>query len=140
MIAAPFRMLSIALLLVLGANAAAAKASLYERLGGQSGVAAIADTLIDRVAADPTLGRSFADTNLKHIKTLLAEQICDLSGGPVPLLGRHDEGNPCGSPHFGSRVLWDGGRLARDLEAAPCEHWRQERIAALAGADETRRG
>ena len=44
--------------------AASAESRLYDRLGGAAGVAAIADTLIDRVAADPMLGRSFKDSNL----------------------------------------------------------------------------
>jgi len=75
-------------LLLLGAGAARpAQPRLYDRLGGAAGVAAIADTLIDRVAADPKLGRSFKDTNLDRIKKLLAEQICDLSGGPCRYSG-----------------------------------------------------
>jgi hemoglobin len=66
---------------------AAEHATLYERLGGETGVAAIADSLIDRVAADPRIGASFKDTNLEHIKKMLAEQICDLSGGPCRYSG-----------------------------------------------------
>ena len=69
------------------AVADASPATLYERLGGESGVAAISDTLIDRVSADPRLGRSFKDTNLGRIKKLLAEQLCDLSGGPCHYTG-----------------------------------------------------
>jgi len=69
------------------ACAAAAAPQLYDRLGGQTGVAAIADTLIDRVTADPVLARSFKDANLKRIKKLLAEQICELSGGPCRYSG-----------------------------------------------------
>jgi hemoglobin len=61
--------------------------TLYSRLGSQSGVAAIAAALIDRAAADPSLGRSFKDTNLKRIKTLLAEQLCDLTAGPCRYSG-----------------------------------------------------
>lgn len=67
--------------LVWSLASAAAPASLYERLGGQSGIAGIADTLIDRVASDPKLSRSFKDSNLARIKKMLAEQICSLSGG-----------------------------------------------------------
>lgn len=38
--------------------------------------------LIDRVVADPRLGRSFEDSNIPRVKDKLAEQICELSGGP----------------------------------------------------------
>jgi hemoglobin len=61
--------------------------TLYSRLGGQSGVGAIAAALIDRAAADPALGRSFKDTNLKRIKKLLAEQLCELTAGPCRYSG-----------------------------------------------------
>ena len=61
--------------------AAGASGTLYSRLGGPAGVAAIAGALVDRAAGDPALGRSFKDTNLEHIKKLLAEQLCDLTGG-----------------------------------------------------------
>jgi hemoglobin len=74
----------------LAARVAAADISsstLYERLGGQSGVAAISDMLIDRVSADARLGRSFKDADLGRIKRLLAEQLCDLSGGPCHYTG-----------------------------------------------------
>ncbi|HME38703.1 MAG TPA: group 1 truncated hemoglobin [Steroidobacteraceae bacterium] len=88
MTAVAYRVLASSLLLLVGAAAsAAAPARLYDRLGGQIGVAAIADALVDRVSADPTLGRSFKDSNLGRIKQLLAEQICDLSGGPCRYSG-----------------------------------------------------
>jgi hemoglobin len=74
-------------LLLLSGIAAGAPAHLYDRLGGEAGVAAIAGSLIDRVSADPKLGRSFKDSNLDRIKRLLAEQICDLSGGPCRYSG-----------------------------------------------------
>jgi hemoglobin len=67
--------------------ATAGAATLYDRLGADIGVHAIADELIDRAAADPVMGRSFADVNLKRVKRLLAEQICELSGGPCHYTG-----------------------------------------------------
>lgn len=73
--------------LVLIASAEAGAPPLYDRLGGADGVAAIAAALTDRVAADPKLGRSFKDAKLDRIKKLLAEQICDLSGGPCRYSG-----------------------------------------------------
>ena len=85
-----YRVVVTALLLLMAASAGAAASAeprLYDRLGGAAGIAAIADSLIDRVAADPVLGRSFKDSNLNRIKKLLAEQICGLSGGPCLYTG-----------------------------------------------------
>jgi hemoglobin len=98
MTAVAYRVLALSLLL-LAALPAGAKASLYDRLGGQIGVAAIAGSLIDRVSADPILGRSFRDSKLERIKNLLAEQICDLSGGPC-----HYSGDSMKDVHAGHRI------------------------------------
>lgn len=68
-------------------TAQGASATLYDRLGGAEGVTAIATQLIDRVVADPALGRSFKDSNIDRVKRLLGEQICDLSGGPCKYSG-----------------------------------------------------
>jgi hemoglobin len=62
-------------------------ASLYERLGGAPAVTQIANELIDRVAADPRLGESFKDSNLKRVKQKLDEQLCEISGGPCRYSG-----------------------------------------------------
>ncbi len=67
MIAVAYRVLAGSLLLLAG-MALGAQTRLYDRLGGQSGVAAIAAALINRVTADPKLGRSFKDTDLDRIK------------------------------------------------------------------------
>jgi hemoglobin len=80
-------LLAAAVLVARPAIADTSRSTLYERLGGESGVATISATLIDRVAADPRLGRSFKDTDLGRIKKLLAEQLCDLSGGPCHYTG-----------------------------------------------------
>ena len=90
MIGVTYRVVVTALLLLAGeavGAAAGAEPRLYDHLGGAVGVAAIADSLIDRVAADPKLGRSFKDSSLGRIKKLLAEQICELSGGPCRYSG-----------------------------------------------------
>jgi hemoglobin len=98
MAAALFR-LAIVLPLLAGMAVAGASGTLYESLGAKAGVAAISDALIDRVASDPVLGRSFADTNLARIKKLLAEQICDLSGGPCRY-----SGDPMRQVHAGHHI------------------------------------
>jgi hemoglobin len=98
MTAATYRVLACTFLLLAG-MAAGAQLRLYDRLGGAPGIAAIADSLIDRVAADPVLGRSFKDSDLERIKKLLAEQICDLSGGPC-----HYSGDSMKQVHAGHHI------------------------------------
>jgi len=94
----PFRLATV-LALLAGVAAHGASHDLYERLGAENGVAAISNALIDRVASDPVLGRSFVDTNLPRIKKLLAEQICDLSGGPCRY-----SGDPMREVHAGHHI------------------------------------
>jgi hemoglobin len=91
--------LAILLPLLAGTAVAGVSGTLYESLGAETGVAAISDALIERVASDPVLGRSFADTNLARIKKLLAEQICDLSGGPCRY-----SGDPMREVHAGHHI------------------------------------
>jgi hemoglobin len=78
---------------------ATADDSLYLRLGGEAGVAAIADTLIDRVVANPVTGPNFKDAKIGRIKKLLAEQICELSAGPC-----HYSGDPMKEVHAGHQI------------------------------------
>ena len=75
------------LLLAAGPSLAGGPATLYDSLGGAPGVSAISAELIDRAAADPVLGRSFKDSNLKRVKEHLAEQICRLAGGGCTYTG-----------------------------------------------------
>ncbi len=76
-----------------------AEATLYQHLGGEAGVSAIATSLVDRVAGDPALGRSFKGTNLALIKQHLAAQLCELSGGP-----RHYDGDNMRDVHAGHDI------------------------------------
>lgn len=93
------RLLAALMLLIAGTSAACASATLYTRLGGGPGIVAISNALIDRVVADPTLGRSFKDSKLDRIKRLLAQQICELSGGPC-----HYSGDSMQEVHAGHHI------------------------------------
>jgi hemoglobin len=55
--------------------------SLYSRLGGTSRVTDFVNDTIDAVAASPRTNRSFDKLNLQHVKDMLVEQICSLTGG-----------------------------------------------------------
>ena len=106
--------LTLSILWLTGTAVAAPPPSLYERLGGDVGVHAISDTLIDRVAADPRHGMSFEDVNLKRLKRLLADQLCELSGGPCKYTG-----SPMKESHAGLHVtegdFYDMVNTLRDI-------------------------
>lgn len=77
--------------LILGLASFAVQAqtgSLYERLGGDSGVKVIASDLIDATRADPHSGRTLQEkVDIPRVKRLLAEQICMLAQGPCQYSG-----------------------------------------------------
>jgi hemoglobin len=68
--------------------AAPAKASLYERLGGQPAIVAVVDDFVGNVAADSRINGQFARTDISRLKGLLVEQICAGTGGPCTYTGR----------------------------------------------------
>lgn len=61
--------------------------SLYQQLGGESGIAAITDGLLREIEQDQRIAHHFADTDIGRFRTLLAEQLCDISGGPCVYSG-----------------------------------------------------
>lgn len=67
--------------------AVAPAGSLYGRLGGTPKVTAFVNQTIDKVAADPHMNRSFDKVNLQHVKDMLSQQICSLTGGGCTYTG-----------------------------------------------------
>ena len=63
---------------------AAVSASLYQRLGGAAGVAAIVDDAVDRHAANPMLAPRFRGHDLPQLKTLGVGFLSAGAGGPRP--------------------------------------------------------
>jgi hemoglobin len=61
--------------------------SLYARLGGTSKVTAFVNQTIDAVAANPRMNQSFDKVNLQHVKDMLIEQVCSLTGGGCQYTG-----------------------------------------------------
>jgi hemoglobin len=61
--------------------------SLYARLGGTPVVSALVSETIEKVAAAESTKRSFDKVNLQHVKDMLAEQICSLTGGGCTYTG-----------------------------------------------------
>jgi hemoglobin len=85
-------------LLVPGSNAVFAQnaqggKSLYERLGGQPAVQAVASGLVDRILADSRINKWFAHAssspeNTSAYKAKLTAFICKSVGGPCEYTGR----------------------------------------------------
>jgi hemoglobin len=71
----------LALLLALMPTAHA-QDSLYTRLGGRPALEAVVDGLVTRATKDPRIQDFFKETNLKHLRTQLVEQLCAATGGP----------------------------------------------------------
>lgn len=74
--------------LLLRGTPAGADDSLFQALGGREGIVRIAAMTIDLSVADPRINATFADINHARLKRLLADQFCQLSGGPCVYEGR----------------------------------------------------
>jgi hemoglobin len=61
--------------------------SLYQRLGGESGVEKIVDGVLSGIEHDPGIVHHFEDTDIPRFRRLLIEQFCELSGGPCKYTG-----------------------------------------------------
>ena len=67
------------------------KKTLYERLGGYSAIAAVANDLLPRLRADAQLGRFWAhrgEDGIMREKQLLIDFLCASAGGPMYYRGR----------------------------------------------------
>ena len=70
--------------------AAPAKPSLYRRLGGREGIALVVDQFVANVVADDRVNARFKAMQpaaVFRLRSNLADQICDATGGPCSYLG-----------------------------------------------------
>ncbi len=73
--------------LVLAACQQQPDTTLYQRLGGKSGVEKIVDGVLSGIEHDPSIVHHFEDTDIPRFRRLLIEQFCELSGGPCKYTG-----------------------------------------------------
>jgi hemoglobin len=103
--AATSRVTALVIVLTLGAPLFAAEEaapppdSLYARLGGKPVVTKLVSDTIDQVVADRRINQSFTDVNIKHVKDMLVEQICQLGNG-----GCVYSGDPMREVHAGHHI------------------------------------
>ena len=63
-------------------------ATLYEQMGGESKMRAVAEEFTRVLLADDRTNFTFAETDLKKFTQFIFEQFCNLSGGPCQYTGR----------------------------------------------------
>ena len=71
-----------------GAETRAADRSLFQAMGGEGVLRTAVDRFADLIVADDRINFTFADANMLKFKTLLYDQLCELSGGPCHYTGR----------------------------------------------------
>ena len=65
--------------------------TLYKRLGGREGIATVVGDFVTNMAGDSRVNARFKDmkpADVEKLKSNLADQICDATGGPCSYLGR----------------------------------------------------
>ena len=63
------------------AGGAPADDTLFRALGGQAGIARIVDDFVPRLVADPRMSEFFKKAKQPHLKLMLEQQFCVVSGG-----------------------------------------------------------
>ena len=76
-----------AAVLVLAGAVHAQTAPLYQALGEKPGITALASDFVDRVKANPRIGKMFDDIKPVYLKEQFTDQFCELSGGPCKYEG-----------------------------------------------------
>jgi hemoglobin len=72
-------------------SSAPATPTLYQRLGGREVIKQVVDDFVANLAADPRVNARFKGLDaakVAKLQTDLADQICDVTGGPCAYLGR----------------------------------------------------
>ncbi|MEM1230240.1 MAG: group 1 truncated hemoglobin [Pseudomonadota bacterium] len=83
-------------LLLTGCAGRSAVPTLYDDLGGSDGVTALVDAFIDRLAVDPVVIDTFANTDMLEFRRLAIQHMCEISDG-----GCHYEGRNMRDAHAG---------------------------------------
>ena len=61
--------------------------SLYAAFGQKPGLVKLVDDMMVRLEADPRTAPHFKDANIGHLKEMLVEQFCQVTGGPCVYKG-----------------------------------------------------
>ena len=91
--------------------------TLYQRLGGREAIKQVVDDFVANLAADPRVNARFKGLDAaksEKLRTNLADQICDATGGPCAYLGKDMK-----TAHAGMGITSDDfTALVEDLQKA----------------------
>src|SRR5579872_5453163 len=62
--------------------------SLYDRLGGLDAINAVTGSWVARVGGDDRANGKFVRTDIPRLKKEVADQLCEVTGGPCTYTGR----------------------------------------------------
>ncbi|MES2038502.1 MAG: group 1 truncated hemoglobin [Pseudomonadota bacterium] len=79
------------LLSSLSTHAQSGNDTLYQSLGGKTGISTFVNSFVAIVLEDARINKAFKETDTERLASLLTEQFCELSGGPCKYSGRSME-------------------------------------------------
>ncbi len=125
--------LHLALLMLAVAPAAvpARADTLYDRLGGQAGVAMISRNAVALYTTDARIKADFDNTNLERLRSHLADQLCQLAGGPCIYRGRSMAASHAGLEMTQAKFNAVAEGMQAAMEQAGVSYWTQNRMMAL---------
>lgn len=105
--------------------------TLYESLGGQPGVEQIARNAVTLYRTDPRIKDDFDNINPDRIRIRLAEQICQLTGGPCIYHGRSMKEAHAGLETTEAKFNAVAEGMQTAMAQAGVPYWTQNRLMAL---------
>lgn len=61
--------------------------TLYEQLGGETGVASIVDNFITEISFNPVIFKHFEESDQQRFRTKMNEHLCEITNGPCRYTG-----------------------------------------------------
>lgn len=105
--------------------------TLYEKLGGETGVEAITKDMLSISLKDPRILHTFSESNIERLEKLLIEHLCHLTDGPCEYTGqtmvRAHNGLGIRSKHF--HAMTENLQKAMDKNDVPFR--TQNKLLAL---------
>ncbi len=116
---------------VLAAAPAWAADTLFDSLGGQPGIAAIARNAVAIYTNDLRVRADFDNINPDRLRSRLADYLCQLAGGPCAYRGRSMLAAHAGLETTQAKFNAVAEGLQAAMEQAGIPYWTQNRLMAL---------